>query len=208
MNSNNQYYNKYLKYKKKYTQYGGTISLWGYIQNLISNLTNEDKIVANTILPALGLSFDNIAYKNYPIKEDNSILKVRIDFIKLLQKWKTNNLSIYTTLILDMYKYDLNIVKTEVLKLYDDNIYPTQEQKIKLLPYIKKFYDDILQYCDDDVIENILLIWCKTSYESLDNDEQTFCILISLLSYLINPNINKFNKNNILKIIIDTKKIL
>ena len=115
MELNDIYYKKYLKYKKKYLQQGGNVSLWGYIQNIISNLSSEDKIIANAILPSLGLSFDNISYKNYPNKEKGSLISRRTEFFELLQKWKKNNLNIYNTLILNMYKNDLDMYKNDLL---------------------------------------------------------------------------------------------
>ena len=167
MKSNDKYYNKYLKYKKKYLQYGGNISLWGYIQNIISNISSEDKIIANTILPSLGLSFDNLSYKNYPNKEEGNLISRRIEFIKLLHKWKENNLNIHTTLILNMYKNDLNIINNKVLELANtnNNILPTKEQEIELIPYLKNFYNDILQNCDNEIIENMFITWFKTSIQ-------------------------------------------
>ena len=201
MKSNDKNYNKYLKYKKKYLQYGGNISLWGFIQNIISNLSSEDKIIANTILPSLGLSFDNLSYKNYPNKEEVSLESRRTEFIKLLQKWKQNNLNIHTTLILDMYKNDLDIIKNKVLQLANNNSIPTKEQEIELVPYLKKFYNDILQNCDNEIIENMLITWFKTIYNYLDNDKRKFCILLILLSYLNNCDLDEFNKNRLSKII-------
>ena len=203
-----QYINKYLKYKLKYLQYGGKLSLWGYIQNIISNLSSENKMIANTILPALGLSFDNIAYKNYPNKEDNNIKTIRIEFIKLLQKWKNNNLDLYITLILDMYKTELNIIKDNLEKLYNNNIYPSKEQKKILYPYIINFFNDILKYCDNEIIENILITWYKNNFKDVDINERTFYILLLLLSYLNYSKINKFNKDRFTKIIYNILKSL
>ena len=193
--------NRYLKYKNKYLQLGGKISLWGYIQNIISNLSSQNKIIANTILPSLGLSFDNLSYKNYPNEEDGSLLSRRTEFIKLLQTWRNNNLNIHTILILDMYKNDLSIIKTEVVKLTNDNLLLTKDQENKLFPYLKKFYNDILEYCDNEIIENVLITWFKTTFNYLDKDKRTFCIMIILLSYLNNCDIDKFNKNILYKII-------
>jgi len=193
--------NRYLKYKNKYLQLGGKISLWGYIQNIISNLSSQNKIIANTILPSLGLSFDNLSYKNYPNEEDGSLLSRRTEFIKLLQTWRNNNLNIHTILILDMYKNDLSIIKTEVVKLTNDNLLLTKDQENKLFPYLKKFYNDILEYCDNEIIENVLITWFKTTFNYLDKDKRTFCIMIILLSYLNNCDIDKFNKNRLSKII-------
>lgn len=193
--------NRYLKYKNKYLQLGGKISLWGYIQNIISNLSSQNKIIANTILPSLGLSFDNLSYKNYPNEEDESLISRREEFIKLLQDWRDNNLNIHTILILDMYKNDLNIIKTEVDKMANDNLLLTKEQENKLFPYLKNFYNDILQYCDNEIIENVLITWFRTTFNYLDKDKRTFCILIILLSYVNNCDIDKFNKNRLSKII-------
>ena len=203
MIDSNKYYNKYLKYKKKYLQYGGNISLWGYIQNIISNISAEDKNTANTILPSLGLSFDNLSYQNYPNKEEGTIISRRIEFIKLLQKWRKNNGNIYTTLILNMYKNEFNIIKIKCEKIANTNtnIIPTREQEIDLFPYLETFYNDILQYCDNEIIENVLITWFKTIYNNLDIDKRTFCILLILLSYLNNCNLDKFNKNRFYKII-------
>ena len=208
MIQHSQYTNKYLKYKLKYLQYGGKISLWGYIQNIISHLSSENKMIANTILPALGLSFDNIAYKNYPNKEDNNIKTIRIEFIKLLQKWKNNNLDLYITLILDMYKTELNIIKHNLEKLYNNNIYPSKEQKKILYPYIINFFNDILKYCDNEIIENILITWYKNNFKDVDINERTFYILLLLLSYLNYSKINKFNKDRFTKIIYNILKSL
>ena len=207
---NDKYYYKYLKYKKKYLQYGSSssnITLWGYIQNIISNISSEDKIIANTILPSLGLSFDNLSYKNYPNDkpEEGTIISRRTEFIKLLQKWKENNLNIHTTLILDMYKNDLDIIKNKVLQLgsANNNILPTKKQEIELFPYLKHFYNDILQYCDNKIIEIVLITWFKTIYSYLDIDKRTFCILLILLSYLNNCDntTNSLNKKRLSKII-------
>ena len=193
--------NRYLKYKNKYLQLGGKISLWGYIQNIISNLSSQNKIIANTILPSLGLSFDNLSYKNYPNEEDGSLISRREEFIKLLQNWRENNLNIHTILILDMYENDLNIIKTEVDKMSNDNLLLTKEQENKLFPHLKNFYNDILQYCDNEIIENVLITWFRTTFNYLDKDKRTFCIMIILLSYLNNCDIDKFNKNRLSKII-------
>ena len=193
--------NRYLKYKNKYLQLGGKISLWGYIQNIISNLSSQNKITANTILPSLGLSFDNLSYKNYPNEKDENLISRREEFIKLLHDWRDNNLNIHTILILDMYKNDLNIIKTEVDKMTNDNLLLTKEQENKLFPYLKNFYNDILQYCDNEIIENVLITWFRTTYTYLDKDKRTFCIMIILLSYVNNCDIDKFNKNRLSKII-------
>jgi hypothetical protein len=210
-----------LKYKQKYIN-AGNISLWGYIQNILSNISAEDKIVANTILPSLGISFDNLSYKNYPNKDEGTLTSRRTEFIKLLQMWKNNNLNTHTALILDMYKNDLDIIKTLVFELIKTNIV-TNEHEIRswiktkvfsdseneLLTYLKIFYNDILQYCDNEIIINVLITWLKNIYNNLNNNKKSdilneyskFCILIILFSYSNISTLDSFNKNRLSKII-------
>jgi len=210
-----------LKYKQKYIN-AGNISLWGYIQNILSNISAEDKIVANTILPSLGISFDNLSYKNYPNKDEGTLTSRRTEFIKLLQTWKNNNLNTHTALILDMYKNDLDIIKTLVFELIKTNIV-TNEHEIRswiktkvfsdseneLLTYLKIFYNDILQYCDNEIIINVLITWLKNIYNNLNNNKKynilneysKFYILIILFSYSTITNLDSFNKHRLSKII-------
>jgi hypothetical protein len=210
-----------LKYKQKYIN-AGNISLWGYIQNILSNISAEDKIVANTILPSLGISFDNLSYKNYPNKDEGTLISRRTEFIKLLQMWKNNNLKTHTALILDMYKNDLDIIKIKVFELIKTNIV-TNEHEIRswiktkvfsdseneLLTYLKIFYNDILQYCDNEIIINVLITWLKNIYNNLNNNKKSdilneyskFSILIILFSYSNISTLDSFNKNRLSKII-------
>ena len=104
-----------------------------------------------------------------------------------------------------MYKNDLDIIKTKVFELIknNNNIFPTKEHGIDLYPYLKNFFNDILQYCDNETIENILITWFKTISQYLDNNKKayTFCILLILLSYLNNCNLDKSEKKRLSNII-------
>jgi len=248
MELNYKYYKKYLKYKQKYinvsqypqnivqlsekviespdgiVQLGGNISLWGYIQNILSNISVKDKIVANTILASLGISFDNLSYKNYPNKDEGTLISRRTEFIKLLQMWKNNNLKTHTALILDMYKNDLDIIKIkvfELIKINNNIVFNKHEicswiktkvfydSENELLSYLRNFYNDIFQYCDNEIIINVLITWLKNIYNNLNNNKKSdilneyskFCILIILFSYSNISIIDSFNKNRLSKII-------
>ena len=107
-----------------------------------------------------------------------------------------------------MYKTELNIIKDNLEKLYNNNIYPSKEQKKILYPYIINFFNDILKYCDNEIIENILITWYKNNFKDVDINERTFYILLLLLSYLNYSKINKFNKDRFTKIIYNILKSL
>jgi hypothetical protein len=121
-----------------------------------------------------------------------------------------------------MYKNDLDIIKTLVFELIKTNIV-TNEHEIrswiktkvfsdsedKLLSYLKIFYNDILQYCDNEIIINVLITWLKNIYNNLNNNKKInilneyskFCILLILFSYSIINTLDNFNKNRLSKLI-------